>query len=101
MEDHVANHAHGLTCSQKCFLIQLENNKRKLLKCLVSGIAQMLRYPRSIPIYSKKNIRFSQLLSQRSVEHDNKFKVNCFKSQDWQRTLAGEARTKAGNDTYF
>ena len=38
------------------------------------------------------------ILSQVSVEHDNNFRVNCVKSQDCRRTLAGEARTKAGND---
>jgi hypothetical protein len=41
------------------------------------------------------------MLSQVSVEHDNNYWVNCVKSQDCRRTLAGEARTKAGNDTYF
>ena len=40
------------------------------------------------------------MLSQVSVEHDNNYWVNCVKSQDCRRTLAGEARTKAGNDTY-
>ena len=39
------------------------------------------------------------MLSQVSVEHDNNYWVNCVKSQDCRRTLAGEARTKAGNDT--
>ena len=38
------------------------------------------------------------MLSQVSVEHDNNHWVNCVKSQDCRRTLAGEARTKAGND---
>jgi hypothetical protein len=41
------------------------------------------------------------MLSQVSVEHDNNYWVNCVKSQDCRRTLAGEARTKAGNDTYL
>jgi hypothetical protein len=41
------------------------------------------------------------MLSQVSVEHNNNFWVNCVKSQDCRRTLAGEARTKAGNDTYL
>jgi hypothetical protein len=36
-----------------------------------------------------------------SVEHDNNFRVNCVKSQDCRRAIAGEARTKAGNDTYL
>ena len=41
------------------------------------------------------------MLSQVSVEYDNNYWVNCVKSQDCRRTLAGEARTKAGNDTYL
>ena len=41
------------------------------------------------------------MLSQVSVEHDNNYWVNCVKSQDCRRTLAGEAWTKAGNDTYL
>jgi hypothetical protein len=41
------------------------------------------------------------MLSQVSVEHDNNFRVNCVKLQDCRRTLAGEARTKAGNYTYL
>ena len=44
---------------------------------------------------------FWAMLSQVSVEHDNNYWVNCVKSQDCRRTLAGEARTKAGNDTYL
>ncbi len=41
------------------------------------------------------------MLSQRSVGHDNKFRGNCVKSQDFRQTLAGEAMTKAENDTQF
>jgi hypothetical protein len=41
------------------------------------------------------------MLSQVSIEHDNNYWVNCAKSQDCRRTLAGEVRTKAENDTYL
>jgi hypothetical protein len=41
------------------------------------------------------------MLSQLSVEHDNNYWVNCVKSEDCRQTLAGEARTKAGYDTYL
>ena len=79
-------------------------------KMTVCGVAQwrtcstwMLRYPRSIPVLEKKYSIFSTeyfwaMLSQVSVEHDNNYWVNCVKSQDCRRTLAGEARTKAGNE---
>ena len=36
-----------------------------------------------------------------SVEHEKNIRVNCVKSQDRRQTLAGEARTKAGNDLTF
>jgi hypothetical protein len=36
--------------------------------------------------------------SQESVEHDNNFRVNYVKPQDCRRSLAGDTRTKAGND---
>ena len=37
------------------------------------------------------------MLSQVSVEPENNYRLNCVQSQ----TLAGEAKRKAGIDTYF
>ena len=39
----------------------------------------------------------ARYVSQVSVEHENNYRLNCVQSQ----TLAGEAKRKAGIDTYF
>jgi hypothetical protein len=55
------------------------------------------------PGIGKKDLIFSTeyFWAQVSVEHDNNYWVSRVKSLDCRRTLASEAKTKAGNDPTF